>query len=374
MKARAKRAFGSIYSKSEDRHQLRWSERGVRRTETVRGTLADAEARLDEIEREAAARAGRTMTVDEFWRTMYWPDASASLAPSTLRAYRDVYASAVRPAFGDVPMDSLRGLDVQRWLLSMPYGTARHARAVLSAVYSRAVAWDVVSDNPLARRYRLPGRETAVKPQSAAVMDTDALAAVADACHGEPWEAAFILSAFGGARRGEAFGVQTQDVGRMIVDGSTVACVEIRRGVQLIDGVVEVTKPKTEGSRRTVVVPEPWSLRLLALTRDALESGRIWLSGGSDGQPPNPNTMAAAYKRWFAARPFAYIPWKNLRNSYATNVHSAGVELPTVAKLLGHSRQQTTYVHYDRPTAEQLGSVVAKLPIGANHTGQDGTF
>jgi integrase len=363
-----RRRWGSITKKADGVYVLRWPKPvgpdGRRRwgSETVRGTLADAEERLDEL-RELWGDGSATMTVDRFWRTMYWPDVQSVLAPSTLRGYRDMYEKHIRPAFGDDPLDGLRGRRIQEWLLSMPYGIARHARAVLSAMYSRAVAWDVAERNPMARRYRLPDRSTVRHRQSDGVLGADELAAVAREAEGEPWEAAFLLSAFGGARRSEAFGVMLGDMAFAEVDGILVAAAPIMRGVQLIDGVVEVTEPKTTGSARTVVVPEPWSVRLRELAEEGMASGRIWLTDDGTGMPPNPNTMAAAYKRWFLDKPYRYVPWKNLRNSYATNVHASGVELPTVAKLLGHTQEQTTFRHYDRPSVEQLGRVV----IGAYH-------
>lgn len=77
--------------------------------------------------------------------------------------------------------------------------------------------------------------------------------------------------------------------------------------------------------------------------------------------PANPERMSDAYRRWHMGRPFPYVPWKNLRNSYATMLHARGVDLADVARLLGHTTPVITYQHYDRPSAEQLAAIVGVL-------------
>ena len=79
------------------------------------------------------------------------------------------------------------------------------------------------------------------------------------------------------------------------------------------------------------------------------------------GGPANPERMSDAYRRWHMGKQFPYVPWKNLRNSYATMLHARGVDLADVARLLGHTTPVITYQHYDRPSAEQLASIVGIL-------------
>ena len=89
--------------------------------------------------------------------------------------------------------------------------------------------------------------------------------------------------------------------------------------------------------------------------------GDTWVCEGDDCEPLNPDLMSAACKRWHFGKPHRYVPWMNLRNSYATMLHAKGVDLGTVAKLLGHATPTVAFQHYGRMSAEQLASVVSVL-------------
>lgn len=137
------------------------------------------------------------------------------------------------------------------------------------------------------------------------------------------------------------------------------AIVHVGRGVQLLGGEVQIVPTKTERSERDVAIPSPYADRLHRLFLESL--GDTYVCDDGRGGPANPERMSDAYRRWHMSKPFPYVPWKNLRNSYATMLHARGVDLADVARLLGHTTPVITYQHYDRPSAEQLASVVGIL-------------
>ena len=357
----AAKGWGSI-SKRGNSWSLRWPLppdpiTGARRIgcETFKGTKTQARARLDKIhaELEDAPVCG---TLADFWRNIYLPEAEGCLAPSTLKGYISQWEVNIAPTFGNRRMNEITGREVQAWIYTMSYGAARHAKAVLSAVFGRAHALDEVPDNVMARRYRLPGRDTVVSKPNEDVADPEKLGRMADAMRGEQWEAAYLASAFGGLRRSEAYGLKSDDVHAIETEGQVYAALDVQRGVQRIDGMVHVLPVKTERSERWAVVAPPWSARLLELAAD----GRKWMSGDGVGTP-DPDRLTSAYRRWFTKSREAYIPFKNLRNSYATNMHTDGMELESVAKLLGHTTDAITYRHYDRPDVDDLVQRVADV-------------
>ena len=355
-------SWGSIERYKPGVYQIRYPlppdpDTGKRRQgfETLHGTKAEATARLAELRMLHDQRqAGTRMTVSMLWETRYRPHINR-LAKSTVRGYVSAYNAHIAPAFGSWDLDRLAKADVQEWLDGMSRGAAQGAFALLRAMYTFAVDEELTDNTVMRKRYALPPKGEKVRKVNGNVHTEEELREMLAAAKGEPWEGAFVLSAFGGMRRSEAFGVRWEDVEFM----EGCAIVSVRRGVQLIDGEIVVEVPKTEKSEREVAIPDPYAKRLHRLFLESL--GDTYVCDDGHGNPANPERMSDAYRRWHMGKPFQYVPWKNLRNSYATMLHARHVDLADVARLLGHTTPVTTYKHYDRPSAEQLAAIVGVL-------------
>lgn len=360
---RKKRAWGSVRLYKPGVYYIRYplppDETGARKQgfEKVHGTAKDAEKRLAELRLrydDTAQRRG-VLTVSMLWENLYRPYI-ARLSPSTVRGYASAYQTHIEPAFGNVPLEELKKAHIQTWLDGKTYGQARGAFAVLRAMYSYAYDNELIKDNVFLKRFTMPRKtQRTDRVISADVHDLDGLKAVLEACKGEQFEAPFILSAFGGLRREEAFGVKWSDI-QFLED---YAVVSVSRGVQYIDRAVVIVDVKTEKSNRYAVIPAPYCDRLRMIAEE--NPLDVWVCDDGTGNPANPNNVSNAYKRWHISRPFKYVPWKNLRNSYATVLHAHGVELALIARLLGHSKPTVTYQHYDRMSPEQLAEIVTVI-------------
>lgn len=360
----AKRSsWGSIERYKPGVYQIRYPlppdpDTGKRRQgfETLHGTKAEATARLAQLrmlhdKRQASSR----MTVSMLWETRYLQHIQR-LAKSTVRGYVSAYNAHIAPAFGSWDLERLTKRDVQEWLDGMSYGAAKSCFAVLRAMYSFAEDEELTDNGVMRKRYSMPDAKKPARKVNTAVHTEEELRSILQAAKGEPWEGAYILSAFGGMRRSEAFGVRWEDV--EFLEGGC-AIVHVRRGVQLLGGEVQIVPTKTERSERDVAIPSPYADRLRRLFLESL--GTVYVCDDGHGGPANPERMSDAYRRWHMGKPFPYVPWKNLRNSYATMLHARGVDLADVARLLGHTTPVITYQHYDRPSAEQLASIVGIL-------------
>lgn len=369
----AKSEFGSIRKKGSG-WEIRWFDSaGKRKSKTIRGTKKDARAALSAIQASQADGLAESVTLSGFWESEYMPEIQATLAPSTVEGYQKEWKNNIAPCFGDRLISGIKGREIQDWIDSMSYGSARHAKAVLSAIIGRAHALDYVSDNVMARRYRLPKREVQQRAVNDTVADYGTLERLAMKAQGEEWEAGFLSAAFSGCRRSEAFGLTASDVIPIETPQGVYAALKIERGVQVIDGEVRITGVKTRDSNRWAVMAPPFSSRIIELAEQAqalvdsveAETGIAhpfmpWLNSRTP-DTPNPERLVGAYRRWFGLVGERYIPFKNLRNSYTTNMHTAGMELEDVAKLLGHTTDSITYRHYDRPDVEDLVRRVQKV-------------
>ncbi len=347
----SRRDFGTIVDKGAGKWLVRWSQDGRRRSKTVHGTKRDAQRFLAGIQ---AAKDGdaSAMLLADFWRHRYRPHIDR-LAETTVAGYEHVWAASVRPAFGDVALAELTRAEVQDWLDGMSHGKASHALALLRAMYSYAEDLDLIDTNVMRKRYTLPRRDSKVRAVNDGTHDRATLEAILAASEGQPWRAAYVLSAFGGLRREEALGCRWDSI--EWVEG--FALVHVHEVCVSVGGQAIVKETKTEASVRTVPIREPYAGILRAL-RDEFP-GDVWVSDDGFGRPLNPDTVAERWKRWHCTQPFAFVPWKNLRKSYGSVLHAEGVDLATVSKLLGHTSTTTTYSWYDRPSLEHLQAAVS---------------
>lgn len=339
---------------------IRYTVGGKKKSETVRGSLSDAERRRAEL-RIKYEGVTTEITLAQFWKTVYLPEIQQELAPSSVAGYCQNWTHDIAPAFGSMLLRDITPLAIQSWLSEMPRGTAKHAKSVLSAMLSRALALEMVDDNAAQRRFVMP-REGSGRKRTRDIYSKDELDEIFGLCGGEPFEAPFILAAFGGASREEAMSPLADEVEDM--DGFAV--VPIVRGVQRLGGEVVVTeKPKNRFREDFAVVPPPYSHRLFELRDEALARGDAWLTDDGFGNPVDPNTMAnSQWKRWFLDKPMRYIPFSNLRNSYATWVHAEGLDGLMASKMMRHSQPGTTYRDYDRPSPEQKIAALRGAGIG----------
>ena len=364
----ARKSWGSIRAIGKGVWELRWPrspdpDTGKRRqgSEVVRGSRKAAETRLAELRAEFGGGIDRTqgITVATCWERYYFPSLK-HLAATTRDRYQGHYNVSIGPLYGDMPMEAIPPYEVQRNFSEMTYGKAASAHRIMRAFFNYAENIGLITTNVMKRTYKLPEKspETTARRASTDVFSWDELVSIYEEGRGETWEEPFILAAFAGCRREEACGVR---VGEIIRDGE-FATIELRRGVKTgKGGIPEIGKLKNESSYRTIAVMEPFASRLLELQDEYRRLGYIWMHDDGFGQPIKPETMSQSYSRWLERNGYRPIPFKNLRNSLATAMHSAGVDLKMIAKMYGHTTDHITYKNYSRPELAAFKYAMSKF-------------
>lgn len=350
---RRRSTWGSIEQLPSGRWRVRWWEstpQGWRRkSETLDGSRKDAERRLAQI-RVASGDAQRVPTVGEAWQQWVWPLIQRESA-GTIKVHESTWRIHVEPRWGSVPLDQVEPVSVQAWLDTMKASAAKKSLMMLRRIVHRAVAYGAVPASRIDIEFAMP---TDVAAHSRLVWSAADLARICEANHGEPWEAAVILGAFGGCRRGEAMGVK---VGEVLPGVGNTAVIQITRSIG------EDNRPgptKTKSSERTVVIPHPWSARLLAIQDDARTRGDVWLCDDGCGETITVQTFVRRFDESLARAGVERAPFRNLRPSFETMMHwDAGIETSQVQKLMGHSSPTMTHRVYDRPDGDRLAAVVA---------------
>lgn len=136
---------------------VKWDGRRDRRTrvcKTKKEALAAERSFL--IERDGRHGISGRITFREFVETLWWPQ-KAGLRRNSRDTYRQVLKRRLMPAFGDMDLERINRMSVQKMILSCPTRkSAQKAREVLSSIMGNAVELGMIAVNPASFRYQYP--------------------------------------------------------------------------------------------------------------------------------------------------------------------------------------------------------------------------
>lgn len=378
-------AFGSIEEVERGkRYRVRWwgdshDGGGYRRhSRVIRGTRKEAE----EFRSLMHVRHGEDApcpTVGEAWELWYRPDCDRALAvwererrpgkrgesmkPQTHMQVMSTWRAHVGPRWVDVPVSGVRHADVQEWLLTKTEQVAKRCLTMLRGILRHCVMNEVIDHNVADFDYRMPSRATKADH---GVWSLDELnEELWPAVWGRLCEPMFLLSAFGSCRTGECLAPMLEEIESVEAPEMTLAVVPILRQVYNEGGVSDEDDLKNQWSPRTVVIPEPWSLRVLQLRDESLARGDVWLSDDGLGEPMPQKRVR---KDFYEALRTAGIPTRQpraLRRSWRSWMAVTGVSREVMEKMMGHVGEGTTGQHYLQLDAELISKELCRA-MGGN--------
>lgn len=308
-------------------------------------------------------KAGK-VTFAEYFRQ--W-SARQVWVPGTERAMR-LAANSV--TFGDVPLGRLLRSHIEQWVKHMETeqrgygrdsglapGTIRtrfnNVRSVLrAAVRDRVIPSDPSEGVRLPRARKGKGLNLPTSAEVRKLLDSS----------DSQFKAFIALCAFAGLRLGEAAALQVADL------DLEARSLQVSRQVQRVNGAsVEIRAPKY-GSERTVYLADG----LVSLIRDYITEHRPgtdpqrWLFEGERGHPPHQNTVGYWWRKTRTTAGCETVRLHDLRHYYASGLISAGCDVVTVQRALGHSSATITLNTYAHlwPNAEDRTRNAAAGLIG----------
>lgn len=329
----------------------------ARHSKTIRGTRRDGDEELARL-RVLHSEDRPVPTVRQAYETWWLPDARArveagDMSQSSLANYESRWRRHVEPTFGGMPASGVSALGISEWVDGMGATTARQSLRVLRQVIDFCVLYGYMDANPAAARVRMPSDELTKRKRG--VYDARELGMAVEAARGTCAFLPAILCGYGSCRVGEALGIRAADVTVREANGMRIAVAWVRR--QVLDRAGVTDRLKTQSSERPVVIPEPWSLEVLA-ARDSSEDG--WLCGNGVGEPLTQHSVRRAWNGIAWPAGIERIPMSNLRNTWRT-VMRWELEVPEdmCERMMGHAGKNVGEIHYDRPREEYFADVVS---------------
>jgi integrase len=205
--------------------------------------------------------------------------------------------------------------------------TIVHARSVLKNGLRAAVRWKLIDRDPT------DGTERPRVDYEPTVLSGEQMAGYLRAFTGHVIEPVVILAIAGGFRRSELCGLDWSDID---FDAYTVT---IKRGLHQRGSRVWFEELKSRTSWRTIEIPAAAVERLRALRAVGP------LLPDSEGRMA-PDKVSRLYDAQVTDSGLVRVPLRNLRNSYGTFLRTSGVDIETIADLMGHSDASITRKHY----------------------------
>ena len=371
---------GSIRKRKDGRWEGRYTagrdpETGKTVYKNVLGkTQAEVKERLKQAIQENAqldfSRAGE-YTVGQWMDVWFENCAKVKVRPSSHQTYRGYIDHHIKPYIGDIQLNKLTTLDLQRLykkLLSggrveriesekQPKGlspkTVRNINQVISSALTFAKEQKLVISN-LTDGCSLPKLEhREMKTLTAEQLQSF----LREAKESGVYEMYYIELATG-LRRGELLGLKWEDI------DLTTGIIHVCRQVARINGEIVEAPLKTKNSYRTVSIGAD-AVGILIRQKEKSHSEYVFPSPA--GGPISPDSVLHMLHRVLKRAGLPKVRFHDLRHTFATLALQNGVDVKTVSGMLGHYSAGftlDTYAHVttaaQRQAANTMGNLLAK--------------
>ena len=343
-----------------------------RYTKTVihNGGKKGLQSLYDEFENECKQRPYTDVTVRDLLDMYIAHMKVLGRKQTTIHGY-DICVERLQPLVGEILAQYLTTARLEQKMAVMVNNglsakTIRNTIGLLSAAYEYAMKIDLLNENPCQKVTRPQGQ-----PREIRILHLDEIPQFLEAIAGVDLNerVAYELALFLGLRRSEIIGLKESDVD--IVNGF----ISIHSTRHRVDGEDVTQDTKTKKSTRVLALPNILLLdiaRLLEVHRQFPYEKTDYLIQDGFGNPLGGQALASRLVRLEAEKGMPHVTLHGLRHTYASILHSQGVDMANISAELGHSNLATTMniythilktpTHSSRGIASTIDNLSCMLP------------
>ncbi len=339
---------------------------------TVKGSKKQAEKAMrdfiSEIENQTFTKDSK-ITVKDFmhqWLELYVKN---QLSPTTVLHYIDQTEKYIIPQFGDMYLQQLKNIDIQKWVFSLqkespltgkPLSpkTIKNIVLNLSAAMKKAVMLELIPKNPC-DNITMP-KLVRFQPDIYSMEEVEHMLNCAKDTN---MYLPLMIEICIGLRRGELLALKWKHIdfenGYLSVEENLVT----------VDNKRITKSPKTKSGKRTIQIPKTLIdlLKDTKSARNAKDSDYIICQ--EDGSPYKSDSFSLKFRRFLKAHDLKHIRFHDLRHINATIMLSLGISPKVAQERLGHSSYQITmdvYSHVlkkvEKEAADKLNAALFEKP------------
>lgn len=339
-----------------------WSQRAIDRELAKVAAEFERQVQAGEVISRAEKRQRATLEAEEeakiqtlrqYSERVFMPAVALRATENTRSSYQGNLNRWIYPALGDMKLPEITSAQISALLLDMQAQGRANATAVkvytiLKSLFKMAYLADMIDRNPMDKVERPRPRKDELKPAEAEAYTSGEVRAILECLEGEPlkWRAFIHLLIDTGVRRGEALGIQWEDVD---FKDKTVfihrnLCYTPERGIYL-------DTPKNGHSR--VVDLGGDTLELLKQLRGEQPEGAafVFTQDGS-AEPMHPTSPTHYFRKFAQKNGIAGFHPHKLRHTFASVAITAGADVASVSEALGHSDTAVTLRMYTHANEE----------------------
>jgi integrase len=288
--------------------------------------------------------ADEKVSVSKFLRRYLEDIAAPTLKPKTIDSYTYLIEKHIIPHLGDLRLIQVRPDHLQTFYnLKLSEGlskrTVQYCHAVLRRAFNQAVNWELLIRNPT----------DAVSPpqpqkQAPVTLSVDQIKKFLESVKDHSYYHIYLLAVGCGLREGEILALEGRDI--RLPEGA----ISVRQTLIMIGGKLELGVPKSEKSRRVVMMPD---FVIEELKKIDIPEGLIFTT--RTGRPISPRNLLRHFHASLAKAGIPRVKFHSLRHSFATIHLLSGTNPKVVQEALGHSTISLTLDTYSHviPTLQK---------------------